>query len=109
MGCLHVATQTFLVRKRFLCGALIYKAGQYTELHSFDLRSSIMVENRFVLFVLITVIANLLNKRTPRELFVLSNDDFFEFLLAQSALLVIQKKADAESAFGTHVDVAAGS
>lgn len=89
MCCLHVATQTFLVRERFLCGALIYKAGQCTQFHSFNLRRQIMVKNRLVLFVLIAVVADLLIEGAPSECLILSNDDFFELLLAKSAFLVI--------------------
>ena len=84
-----MATQTFLVRERFLCGALIYKAGQCTQFHSFNLRRQIMVKNRLVLFVLIAVVADLLIEGTPSECLILSNDDFFELLLAKSAFLVI--------------------
>ena len=48
-----------------------------------------MVKNRLVLFVLITVVADLLIEGAPSECLILSNDDFFELLLAKSAFLVI--------------------
>jgi len=64
MRSLHVAPQALLVWKVLLALAVVHEASKRAQLHSFNLRLPVRVEDRFISAVLIALMAD-----APVELF----------------------------------------
>ena len=105
---LHMPPQTLLVRELLFMVAVGYKACQRSELHAFNLGSSVRVVDGLISAVLVALVPHIVVKLGPRELLVRSYDNLLQLLFAERAIFVLHQQPDPQTALGAHVPVPAG-
>ena len=104
---LHVAPQTLFIREVLLGLTIVNQASERTESHTLLHRLAVSVVDGFISAVLVTIMAHPFVELIPCQVTSSSNYNFAQFLLAESAILVVQDETNSQTAFRTDKRVAA--
>jgi len=83
---------------RLMSLTILDETVQSSEVHAGLLSFGIRIENVFVLLVLDSFLLHLLVEVGPRQIVVISNDDFIQFSLADGALVILKNNSEPEPA-----------